>query len=353
MIDARFLLAAGITLSWLGYGSAATAEPAKPSASPTPAPGCVLSAKMPVRAKTALRSEPKGGTVVAEFTGGEIAFSLSHFSTSDKKARRVRVRTSAGSPEVRLEGWSDLDAFPLYAARDLAAVGNQLWISKSIQLTLVGSSGKELEVAYKILGSDQQWLRKKVPCDAVTLQPPSVEASEIPKRARTYQMKKGAIELYDAPNGDVVYTLRMDGEARKPFWSSESRGGFVHVITRGDVTIDAWARWRDLEPLRRGEVFDQSVPRPSPRRAKKLAMQDPPASVKAPADLPIHAQAKNAAEPIGWVEAGASFYPMERAHGWTNIVPTTLGVLPPDGAGFWVRSSGFEKKTQSEPPAAR
>ena len=43
------------------------------------------------------------------------------------------------------------------------------------------------------------------------------------------------------------------------------------------------------------------------------------------------------------IEVGASFYPMEISHGWTNIMPEGLGILPPEGGGFWVRTSGLPK----------
>src|SRR5690606_12100968 len=119
------------------------------------------------------------------------------------------------------------------------------------------------------------------------------------KNARNYQMREATLDLYDRPGGDVVFTLRMAGEARKVFWSTEARGGYVRVVSRGDVTIDAWARAGALSYLRHGELFDLSAIAPKALEEPRLALQDPPDVLTAISEMPIHARPENSQNAIG------------------------------------------------------
>ena len=195
-------------------------------------------------------------------------------------------------------------------------------------------------MTHKLLGSAGQQVTATVPCDAVTLTFPKIPDEEAPERSKTYQSKTNEIDLYDQPRGEVVFTLRMDDEARKVFWSTEARAGFVHVVSRSDVTIDAWVRWQDVTALRHAELFDPSYVAPKPWPIKTLAIQDPPAIRTATRELPIHHKPENSLTAIGMVEPGAQFYAMEQSGDWTNVLPSNLGLLPA-GGGFWVRTASL------------
>jgi hypothetical protein len=231
-----------------------------------------------------------------------------------------------------------------FAARDLPAIGSHVWITKGQQLTLTGASSSEFAITHGIMGTGGAKLSTKIPCDAVSLQPPSLDASEPPKNARTYQMKNDSIDLYDEPGGQVVFTLALDEGTRKVFWSTESRAGYLHVMSRADITIDAWVKYGDVTFLRHAELFDLANVTPKPFKERKLTIADPPAVVIVPSEVPIHAKPENSPTSIGALEAGARIYPMEVSGDWTNVMPESLAVLPAEGRGFWVRTSGLPTK---------
>jgi hypothetical protein len=300
---------------------------------------CVVSGETPVKADSKLFDAQSKGNAIARLTGASIPLTVSQFPNPLKG--RVKVSTSAGKSSVRLEGWADRGTFRYFAARDLPVMGSHVWITKGMELDLVGASAKGFTAKLRILGSAAAPRQVTVPCDGVALKMPSLGSSEPPEKARTYQMRKDSIALYDEPRGNLVMTLDMEEGTRKVFWSTESRAGYVHIVSRADVTIDAWAKFNDLSWTRHAELTDLSAVAPRPFRSRKLAIQDPPAVVVATSDLPIHDKPENRPSPIGVIESGARFYPMEQSGDWTNIMPETLAVLPPDGGGFWVRTAGI------------
>ena len=46
---------------------------------------------------------------------------------------------------------------------------------------------------------------------------------------------------------------------------------------------------------------------------------------------------------LGVLEAGAEVYMMETIAGWTNLLPVSLGVTPPDEGGFWIPAAEAPK----------
>src|SRR5690606_17327071 len=96
---------------------------------------------------------------------------------------------------------------------------------------------------------------------------------DIAGNARGYLMKRSSIDLYGEPKaGDVIFSLKMIEGSAQLFWSTESRGGFVHVVSRGDITVDAWAKWSDLEALKKGEMRDQYIPPSTSVQGAQLAL---------------------------------------------------------------------------------
>jgi len=310
-----------------------TAQGAAPQAS------CVVTGHTAVKADTTVYDKSSGGTAIAKLTGAKVPLAVSQIGTSAAGAR-LRVSTTQSSGYVRIDGWAARDAFRFFAARDLPVAGGHLWISQGQQLSVKARKDGKLEVSHQLLGSAGQRVKAIVPCDAVTLSFPTIPADDAPERSKTYQSKTNEIDLYDRPRGDVVFTLRMEDEVRKVFWSTEARGGFIHVMSRTDVTIDAWVRWRDVTALRHAELFDPSYVAPKPWPIKTLAIKDPPKVLTAHKELPIHGKPENAHTAIGMVEKGAKLYAMERSGDWTNVLPSNLGILPA-GGGFWVRTASL------------
>jgi len=303
---------------------------------------CVIQGETPVKPDTAIYDRGSKGSAIAKLTGAKTPLTIRHFPNPLKG--RVEISTSEGKGSIRIDGWADKDSFRYFAAKDLPVVGSHIWITKGQELDLVGASAKGFTTKLKILGSKNPPKTISIPCSGVSLAMPTMPSDEPPDRARTYQMKSDTIELYDGPRGTRIYTLEMEEGTRKVFWSTESRSGYVHVMSRADITIDAWARFQDLSWTRHAELVDLAAVAPKPWRERKLAIKDPPAVVTATKELPIHDKPQNRPTPVGYVEVGARFYPMEKSGDWTNIMPESLAVLPPDNGGFWVRTAGIPEQ---------
>lgn len=333
--------------SLIAAAAATMALAAPVLADPTPST-CEVNGKVVVPADTKVYDAQSGGNVIATFTGGETPIRLRSFPPKGGSGR-VQVSTTRPGGYVRIDGWMALDTLKYFAAVDLPVPGaqGQVWISQSRPLRLVDASGDKLSIEYDVLGSKDvqgpQTLRALVGCRAVSIEPEPPEVADVPDRATTYTMRESVLELFDAPNGNLVFTLRLDDQARKPFWSSEQRQSFVHVLSRGDLTIDAWARRRDLDQLRRGEAFVQQVPQVTRIPARSLALEGSPAPLTVTSDLVLQAKPGDGEPAIGAVEAGAKVYAMGVSHGWTNILPAELTFMPPDGGGLWVKSTGLPK----------
>ena len=95
--------------------------------------------------------------------------------------------------------------------------------------------------------------------------------------------------------------------------------------------------------LRHAELYDLASITPRPLKERKLKIQDPPDVLVVDSEMPIHSKPENMPTPIGFIEKGARIYPMEVSGAWTNIMPESLAVLPPDSGGFWVRTAGLKK----------
>jgi hypothetical protein len=210
-------------------------------------------------------------------------------------------------------------------------------------MKLIHAHGDQLTAELTISGTTSQKVRVTAPCDAFALARGQTSAMDVPGNARGFLTKNDTIDLYDEPNGDVVLQLHMIDGTGQLFWSTQSRGGFVHVQARADLTIDAWAKWKDLEPLKKGEMMDQLVPPSTAVTGAQLALDKPPPIVRAIRDVPIRAARDDKAKPIGAIETGAEVYVMETIASWTNVLPKGLGVIPPEGGGFWIPASEAPK----------
>jgi hypothetical protein len=326
-------------------GAEARADEARPAA-PAPAaavsgvtgPTCLLSGTEPVGKGLQIFDAPSGGRVIGSFSGTFVSLRLSDFP-ADPASGRARLSTSVGQGSVRLDGWVAPATIPIYTARDLSVMGGHVWISTAQKITLVQAAAGSLTGEISILGTSGQTARASGSCDAFTLQRGTPSAMEVPGNGRGYLMKTAALYLFDDAGGSAVFALRMSEGSGQLFWSTESRAGFVHVKSRSDLTLDGWARARDLEPLKKGEMMDQFVPPTSAISGAQLALDPPPRVVKATKEIPIRIKRDAKDAPVGAIEVGAEIYVLETIAGWSNVLPKSLALTPPDDGGFWIPSS--------------
>jgi hypothetical protein len=308
---------------------------------------CTIADTTVPAAGTELFTAATGGTAIAKFMGSNLGVRLSDLP-ADLANGRVRVKTGDGrTPYLRVEGFAAAKAFRLFARQSIALIPRHVWLTKGLELDVSAVKDDQLEITHKILGTrgddgSPQKLTGRIACSVVGLHPPGMDAVDSPQGARLFHMRNDEISLYDSAQGSILITLKL-GEARKVFWSTEASGGYVHVNAPGDITIDAWVRASDLEPLVHGEVFDMSSLEPRPLKSKTLALQSAPTMLTAASELSMSAKAEASAPGIGVVETGARFYTMEVSTQWTSVIPSDLAIMPVDGGGFWVKTSTLPK----------
>jgi hypothetical protein len=313
-----------------------------PAAVNVTSPTCLIKGTYPPPKNAQLFDASTGGSVVAKLTGAWIPMTLSDIPF-DPSAGRARLRTSTGTGAMRLDGYLSIADLPVFTTRDIQVSGGNVWISSAQKVRIVRAQQDSVTVEITLAGTMNQTTRATAPCDAFSLAKGTPTALEIPGNGRGYMMKNSSIELFDKPNGDVIFTLNMMEGAGHLFWSTESKAGFVHIQGRSDLTIDAWARWRDLDPLKKGEMMDQYIPPTTQVAGAQLTFDKPPPLARASREIAIRPKRDEKAKPIGFVEADAEFYVMEAVAGWTNILPKHLGIIAPDDGGFWIPSSEVPK----------
>ncbi|MGK4007115.1 hypothetical protein WMF31_31120 [Sorangium sp. So ce1036] len=322
--------------------AAPPAAPAAPVAAAVTGPSCKLKGTAPLMKGAQLHDAPAGGRVLATFTGALVPMTMTAIP-ADPASGRARLSTTDGAPALRVDGYVAPADVKVYTTRDIPVIAGHVWISSAQPVKLVAATGDSLRAELSISGSEGQTARASAPCDAFTLQRGVPTKMEVPGSARGYLMKTSTIELYDRPKGDVIFLLKMLEGTAQLFWSTEARSGFVHLMSRGDLTIDAWARLKDLEPLKKGEMMDQYIPPTTAVAGAQLALDKPPPIVKATRSIPIRARRDEKEKPVGEIEAGAEVYILETVAGWTNVLPKALGMTPPDEGGFWIPASETPK----------
>ncbi len=309
-------------------------------------PACLVADTTSPAANAEFYGAASGGAPIATFTGVALPVRLSSFPATGSLLR-LRVETGDGKkPSVRVAGYTPTTAFRYFAKVNVPIVPGHVWLTKGLELRLLGQKSGELEFEHAVLGTQASdtgglKLRGSIPCAMVALAPSTVDAAEAPRGARWYHMRSEALHLYDSVRGQVVLELKMEPQVRKVFWSTETRADWVHVMAPGDITIDGWVRQTELEGLIHGEVFDMNSLEPVPLRSPTLALAVTPKTLTATSELVIASKAEAAAPPLGAVEVGATFFAMDVSTLWTSIVPTGLAIMPVDGAGFWVKTSSL------------
>ncbi|AKT37985.1 hypothetical protein [Chondromyces crocatus] len=360
----RTLFAAGVGFGLAGIGGLAahdaqealaqvpptTAQPASPSTPAAAQPassvlavsGCKLKGTQAGRKGQQLFDAAMGGRAIATLTGALVPMTLSEIPVDPAQAR-ARLSTSAGSPSLRLDAYVPVSEVTVFTMRDLSVVPSHVWATSGHKVKIVSASADALRAELTIGGTENQKVPVSGSCDAFSLQPGKATPMEVPGNARGYMTKRSTLDLYDRANGSVVFSLKMIEGSGQLFWSTESKAGFVHVQSRSDISVDGWARWGDLEALKKGELRDQYVPPTTALAGAKLALENSPPVVKATKEIPVRARRDEKEKPIGVIEAGAELYMMETIAGWTNVLPVSLGMTPPEDGGFWIPSSEAPK----------
>jgi hypothetical protein len=323
-------------LSFPGTELDARAEGRPDGGTPVNPPGVTCEIRgNPILTKGALLyGTAQGGGAVAAFAGQPVDLRTQEFPTST--GGRVRVRTGGG---VRMDGWIDPSQLPLAADRDLSVVPGHVSIGAGVKATFTSAAAGQLTTSASLTGPVNQTVRITAPCSGYTLDRRARAPWEVPGSARGYLPKSGDVTLYDDANGSSIFTVHGAGPgAGLLFWSTETRGGFVHVLYHEDLIIDAWARASDLDALKVGETMDQAAPSTSVTGSARLMVDGQPTIVRAVKDVPLRLTVKDGpnSPPVGFIEAGTEVYVMETVIGWSSVLPRALNLLPPSDKSFWV-----------------
>jgi hypothetical protein len=322
--------------------SAATARADEPKATATAAgvtgAQCSFKGTIPGPKDTTLFDARTGGRSIGKLTGALVPLIMTDLE-SNPQSGRAKVVTSTGGGSLRIEGFMAPSGFTFYSEKDIPIVASHVWLAQGHKVKPTQAAANQLTAELTIAGSTGQTVHATAPCDSFSIAKTVTQAVTVPPNGRGYMTKSTSVELYDAPNGTVIFTLSMSAGTGQLFWSTESRAGFVHALARGDLAIDAWVKLRDLEPLKKGEMMDDLAPGQTVVTGAQLALEKPPAVVKATKEIQVRAK-RDAKDPIiGVIEVDAEIYLMETMAGWTNVLPKSLGVMPADDTlGFWIPS---------------
>jgi hypothetical protein len=301
----------------------------------SPAQACVLKGAPAGPKGVAIYDAPRGGHTLATFTGAYQPMQISELPARPDVGR-AKVATSLGSGSLRIEGWMEASSVRVFTARPIPVVPGHVWVSEGQRIRPVQATATTIAAELVVLGMSGQTVSASGPCDAFSLDPGTAVSSETPGTARFYQSRGTPIELYDAPEGSVVFTLTPAADTPLVFFSTEARGGMVHVRGHGILTVDAWARAERLTAQRPGEMVDQLLPSSTTSVIPRLAIAGTTPRARATREVPVRAHWDAKEKPIGAIEVGAEVYVLETVMGFTKVLDKTLGLMPPDDGGFWV-----------------
>jgi hypothetical protein len=283
-----------------------------------------------------LYDAPKDGKVIAEFIGSTVPLSL---TIAEEPAKgRSKASTSAGKPTLRLDGWLAIDTIPVYAVKDVGAVGEQVKIAGGHAVKLVKGAQGKLTAELSIAGSEGQTLRGTGPCDAFSLEWARPTLYDPPQTARPYLMKGQSLDLFDKPSGENIYTLNMAEGASPLFHGLETRGMFQRVVSRSDVVIEAWVKLGSLTLIKKGDRIESPPSAPAQKASARMVLDASTPVKTAAKDILVRAQRDDKDRAIGVLEKGAEFHPMQVVSGWINVLPRELHLSPPAGGGFWIKA---------------
>jgi hypothetical protein len=305
---------------------------------PEPAPSCGQRGKA-VFDKDSYLSDASGRHI-ARFSGGEsaVTFVTPPLDGSDQ----ARIETGTGRGSFRIAGYIKASELRSYTAVSLPVVSGHVWLAAGTRVTAAGVSGGKVRFEKQMTTPFNQRFTALGDCGALTFAPPTPPGFAVPGDARVFLMKVPLLDLYDEmpPTGSPVTTLqRSPSVDNVRFFSTEQRGGFVHVRYQGEINIDAWAKASELTPLARGETADVPPGSYSMSSPPQLQLSPLPRVVTTKKEIPLRISAKDADAPIGLIEPDTDVYVMDTIAGWAKVLPKSLHVLPAGDLSFWVKSA--------------
>ncbi|HXK18905.1 MAG TPA: hypothetical protein VNG33_13935, partial [Polyangiaceae bacterium] len=254
----------------------------------------------------------------------------------------ARIETGTGTGSFRVQGFIKASELRIFTSYAVPVVSGHVWLGLGTRVTVAGISGGKVRVEKQVSTPFNQRFGALTECSALTFTQPTPPSFSMPGTARVYLLKAAMLELYDEvpPTGAPITTLqRAPSVDNVRFFSTEQRGGFVHVQYQGDVNIDAWAKAGDLIALPRGETSDLPPSSYSLTTPPQLQLPQTPRTVKTTRELPLRLAAKDAEAPIGVIEPETDVYVMDTMAGWAKVLPKSLHVLPAGEQSFWVKSA--------------
>lgn len=327
-------LAFALVLLAIGAGTPESGR-AKP---PEPTPTCGQKGRVPFSKDSALTDG--SGRRVARFSGGESAVTLLAPPVSGSDLARIETGTGRGS--FRVHGFVKADELRLFTSHNVPIVSSHVWFGVGTRVVAAGSTGGKVRIERQLSTPFQQRFTALADCSSLTFHPAAQPGSSMPGHARVYLMKVELLELYDTvpPTGAPITTLHRAPQVENVrFFSTEQRGGFVHVQYQGDIHVDAWAKASDLVALARGETSDLPPSSYTMTTPPQLQLPTPPRVVTTKRELPLRIAARDAEPPIGVIEPDTEVYVMDTVAGWANVLPKSLHLLPADNLSFWVKAS--------------
>jgi hypothetical protein len=276
---------------------------------------------------------PTDGTELGHFTGAKVALSVLAFAEGN--GGRSLVETAG----FRIKGYVRTRDIPVYTARPIPVYAGHVFIGEGRRVSVVGGAPGRLHVeraaAAPLAGVFQGWAQ----CDAVSLTAKGPPGFSPPGGARGYLVKRGKLDIFEKPRGDLVASMSKAGDGPGVlFWGTDSADGFVHVERRRDIVVDAWARASDLVPLPAGETADQSPEPPVESIVPKLQLQGRARVVRTTTAVALRAAATEGAVAIGGIDAGVEIVVVDVVAGWASVVPSSLAVAPSGAGQFWVHA---------------
>jgi len=305
---------------------------------PEPSPSCGQRGRVTFDASTTLSDAD--GHPIARFSGGESA--VTFLSPPSAGSDLAKIETGTGRGSFRLHGFVKASELRLYAAGTISIASGHVWLSAGTRVTAAGASGGKVRVEKVLQSPFAQRFAASAECSALTFNPPAPTPFSPPNTARVFVMKGAELELFGSvpPLGSPLLTLvRARDVEGVSFFSSEQRGGFVHVQYRGEINVDAWAKADQLTPLPRGETFDVPQSTYSLTSPPELQLPTPPPVVKTKRELTLRAVAKDSEPAIGVIEIDTEVFVLETVAGWAKVLPKSLHVLPYGDRSFWVKAA--------------
>jgi hypothetical protein len=302
---------------------------------------CVLRGVVRMPANLPIYDKSSGGDAFARFTGSDTALAASDFPADPKKGR-AQIQTGTGTGSFRVAGYTDATRIPVHTDVAIPIVSGHLYIGAKRKVNVIAASTGRLKIQQQLKKPIQQTFTAWASCSTLTLTTSTPPGWSVPGRSRGYVVKQDQVTLYDdwhPGRSEVTALNRAPGGNGILLWSDKRRGAFVHVEYHGAITLNAWARARDLKALPPGETMDElagPVTKPNPPR---LQLQSNPQVVKTTKEVPLRIEAKDDGKVVGLIEKDTETYVIDTVAGWANVLPKALNIAPYGGHQFWVKAS--------------